>query len=55
MRLLAAVAVYLIFTVLIGLGMILAVAKGSGWLLLLGLGLFLLAFIKFGCLSSSHS
>jgi len=55
MKLLAAVAVYLGFAFLIGLGMVLAVAKGSFWLLLLGMGLFLLAFIKFGCFNASHS
>jgi len=55
MKLLAAIAVYLVFTFLIGLGMVMAVAKGSFWLLFLGAGLFLLAFIKFGCLDASHS
>ena len=46
MKLLAAVAVYLLFAFLIGLGMVLAVAKGSFWVLIVGMGLFLLAFIE---------
>ena len=55
MKLLAAIGVYLAFAFLIGLGMVLAVAKGSLWLLCAGLGLFLLAFIMFGCREASHS
>jgi hypothetical protein len=55
MKLLAAVGVFLFFGCLIGLGMILAVAQGSVWLLLCGTGLFLLAFIKYGCIDASHS
>jgi hypothetical protein len=55
MKLLAAIGVYLFFASLIGLGMITAVAKGSLWLLLIGIGLFMLAFIRFGCIDASHS
>jgi hypothetical protein len=54
MKLLAAIGVYLGFAFLIGLGIVLAVAKGSLWLLCAGLGLFLLAFIMFGCREASH-
>jgi hypothetical protein len=50
MKLLAATGVFLGFAVLIALGIVVAVAKGSVWLLLLGLGAFLFAFVKFGCL-----
>jgi hypothetical protein len=55
MKLLAAIGVYLVFAFLIAAGMVMAVAKGSLWLLFVGLGLFLLAFIKFGCINASHS
>jgi hypothetical protein len=50
MNLLAASGVFLGFAVLIGLGIVIAVSKGSVWLLLLGIGAFLFAFVKFGCL-----
>ncbi len=55
MKLLAAIGVYLFFAFLIGLGMVIAVAKGSLWLLLFGTGLFFLAFVKYGCIDASHS
>jgi hypothetical protein len=55
MKLMAAIGVYLLFAFLIGLGMVIAVAKGSLWLLLFGTGLFFLAFIKYGCIDASHS
>jgi hypothetical protein len=55
MKLLAAIGVHLVFACLIGLGMIMAVSSGSLWLLSVGSGLFLLAFIKFGCINASHS
>ena len=50
MNLLAATGVFLGFAVLIALGIVVAVTNGSVWLLLLGLGAFLFAFVKFGCL-----
>lgn len=53
MNLLAASGVFLGFAVLIGLGIVIAVSKGSVWLLLLGIGAFLFAFVKFGCLDHS--
>jgi hypothetical protein len=50
MKLLAAIGVFLGFAALIGLGIVIAVSTGSVWLLLAGIGAFLFAFVKFGCL-----
>jgi hypothetical protein len=48
MGFISAVIVWLIMGAVLAAGMVLAV-KGSLWLLVVGLVLFLLAFAKFGC------
>lgn len=53
MKFLAAVAVYLLIGLILGWGLLLAV-RGSLWLLLAGLAVYVLAFAKIGCLPKSH-
>ncbi len=55
MKLLAAFGVYLAFALLIGLGILIAITKGSFWLLLAGMAVFLFTFIRYGCLADSQS
>jgi len=53
MKFLASIAVYLVLGLVLGWGLLLAV-KGSLWLLLAGLAVYVLAFSKIGCLPKSH-
>ncbi len=53
MKLFSAVLVYLIIGLILGWGILLAV-KGSLWLLIAGLVVYVVAFAKFGCLPKSH-
>ena len=48
MKFAAAILVFVLFALFIGLGII-ALLKGSPWLLLAALGVFLGTFIKYGC------
>ena len=50
MKFFAAILVFALFALFISLG-ILALLKGSPWLLLASVGVFLGTFVKFGCLS----
>ena len=50
MGFLAAILVWLIMAAVIAAGIVMAV-KGSLWLLILSLVLFVVAFAKYGCLS----
>jgi hypothetical protein len=42
---------YFVFTIVLAAGLAIAVAKGSPWLLLVGIAAYLGLFIKHGCLS----
>ena len=54
MKLFSAVLVYLVIGLILGWGILLAV-KGSLWLLIAGLVVYVVAFAKFGCLpGKSH-
>lgn len=54
MKLFSAVLVYLLIGLLLGWGIMLAM-KGSLWLLIAGLVVYVVAFAKFGCLpGKSH-
>jgi hypothetical protein len=50
MKLLGAAGIFLGFAVLLGLGIVFAAAKGTVWLLLLGIVAFAAAFVRYGCL-----
>jgi hypothetical protein len=49
MKLLAAILVWALMAVVIGAGMLLAVTKGTPWLLVLALAGFVVAVGKIGC------
>ena len=49
MKFFAALAVYLVMAAVLGASLMLLVAKGQWWLLLLGAALYLGGFYRFGC------
>lgn len=49
MKFFAALAVCLVMAAVLGAGLVLLVAKGQWWLLLLGAVLYLGGFYRFGC------
>lgn len=53
MKFVAAVAVYLLIGAVLSWGILLAM-KGSLWLLIVGLLVYVVAFAKIGCLPKSH-
>jgi hypothetical protein len=50
MKFFAAILVFALFALFIGMGII-ELLKGSPWLLLASVGVFIGTFVKFGCLS----
>ena len=52
MKFIAAILVFALFALFIGVGIV-ELLKGSPWLLIAAVGVFLGTFIKFGC--QSHS
>ena len=53
MKFLAAIAVYLLISLALGWGILLAM-KGSLWFLVAGFAVYVIAFAKLGCLPKSH-
>ncbi|MCX8089401.1 MAG: hypothetical protein N3I86_00470 [Verrucomicrobiae bacterium] len=53
MKLLLAIVVYLLISLVLGWGILLAV-KGNWWLLAVGTLAYLILFAKIGCLPKSH-
>ena len=53
MKFLAAIFVYLLISLFLGAGILMAM-KGSLWLLLAGFAVYVIAFAKIGCLPKSH-
>lgn len=51
MKLLSAIAFFLLFTVLLGVGCWMASSGLGVWLLLVGVAVYAALFIKFGCQS----
>jgi hypothetical protein len=50
MKFSAAILVFVLFALFIGMGII-GLLKGQPWLLIVAVGAFLGTFVKFGCLS----
>ena len=53
MKFLAAIFVYALISVILGAGILMAM-KGSLWLLIAGLAVYVITFAKVGCLPKSH-
>ena len=53
MKFLGAIFVYLLISVFLGAGILMAM-KGSLWLLVAGLAVYVISFAKIGCLPKSH-